>query len=162
MTATYRLDTDFPRTLTGMVWKENPNFNVSEDFHASKVGFAAALISNCGGSSKRLEYIKELQKYVQVDVYGACGTKKCPDAHRNGTKQKDCRAILADQYKFFLSFENSLCRDYISEKFFSTIVFNTVPVVHGGGQYDHFVRTSNNSISNAIDSLTFSVNSEGS
>lgn len=155
MTATYRIDTDFARTLTGMVWKENRNFDVNEDFHASKVGFAAALISNCHDNSQRLKYIKELQKHVEVDVYGACGTKKCPDAFRNGTKTRDCRAILADQYKFFLSFENSLCKDYISEKFFSTLIFNTVPVVHGGGQYSQFVRIINNFIFDDLISLTF-------
>jgi hypothetical protein len=58
LSATYRMDTDFPRTLNGMVWKENTDFDADYDFHGSKKGFAAALISNCGDSSGRLEYIE--------------------------------------------------------------------------------------------------------
>ena len=85
--------------------------------------------------------IKELKKYVGVDVYGACGDKKCPEKFRNGTLTSDCRAILADEYKFYLAFENSLCRDYITEKFFSVLELDTVPVVHGNGQYDQYVST---------------------
>ncbi len=34
-------------------------------------------------------------------------------------------------YKFYLSFENSLCRDYVTEKFF-TRAGNILPVVRGG------------------------------
>jgi alpha-1,3-fucosyltransferase len=139
LTATYRLETDFPLTLNAMVWKENTDFNADYDFHGSKKGFAAALISNCGDSSGRLKYIKELKKYVEVDVYGNCGDMKCPSAFRNGTKTNNCRAILAEKYKFYLAFENSLCTDYITEKFFWTIMMNTVPVVLGNGQYDQYV-----------------------
>jgi hypothetical protein len=56
-------------------------------------------------------YIKELGKYIQVDVYGKCGTLDCKD----GT---DCFKSLSKQYKFFLAFENSNCRDYITDDFF--------------------------------------------
>jgi len=139
LSATYRIDTDFPRTLNAMVWNENTDFDADYDFHGSKKGFAAALISNCGDSSGRLEYIKELKKYVAVDVYGRCGDKDCPKSFRNGTITSDCRAILADEYKFYLSFENSLCTGYITEKFFWTVKMNTVPVVHGKGRYDQYV-----------------------
>jgi len=86
LTATYRMDTDFPRTLNGMFWKKNTDFDTDYDFHGSKKGFAAALIRNCGDSSGRLEYIKELKKYVAVDVYGTCGDKKCPKHFRIGRK----------------------------------------------------------------------------
>ena len=36
------------------------------------------------------------------------------------------------QFKFYLAFENALCDDYVTEKFFN-IIFNipTVPVVMG-------------------------------
>lgn len=36
----------------------------------------AILGSNCGGKNKRWDYVKELQKYIKVDVYGGCGSLK--------------------------------------------------------------------------------------
>ena len=38
-------------------------------------------------------------------------------------------------YKFYLAFENSICPDYVTEKFFNTLLFSTVPIVYGGADY---------------------------
>ena len=78
-----------------------------EILRKKKLGLAAALISNCGGTSNRLGLIKELQRYVDVKVYGRCG-EGCP-ANTN------CRKHIAENYYFILSFENSLCAQYTSE-----------------------------------------------
>ncbi len=71
-----------------------------------KLGTVAALISNCGGASRRLLFIKHLKRYIDVKVYGNCG-EACP-------KNDNCRDFIAKNYYFFLSFENSLCTDYTS------------------------------------------------
>lgn len=73
----------------------------------------AWFVSNCGARNHRLQYANELKKYIQVDIYGACGTMRCP--RYNADK---CFEILDKDYKFYLAFENSNCRDYITEKFF--------------------------------------------
>jgi len=44
--------------------------------------------------------------------------------------------MIFSQYKFYLAFENSLCTDYITEKFYQTLNRDIIPVVMGGGQYD--------------------------
>ena len=41
------------------------------------------------------------------------------------------KEMLKD-YKFYLAFENSLCQDYITEKFFQAANAGVVPIVYGG------------------------------
>lgn len=74
-----------------------------------------------------------MKNYVQIDIYGKCG-KPCPPP-----LNVDCRKIISIEYKFYLAFENSLCKDYITEKFFKMLYFDIIPVVYGGGTYDYYV-----------------------
>ena len=39
--------------------------------------------------------------------------------------------MISEEYLFYLAFENGLCTDYVSEKFFKVMPYNTVPVVYG-------------------------------
>ena len=148
-----------------MSWQLNPNFKEDTDFHADKKEFAAAVISNCGATSRRLEYIKQMQNYVKVDVsivnlkkiknikiylhqnefqvFGKCG-RQCPTVSQYDSRiTGDCKEIIGTDYKFYLAFENSVCTDYITEKFFGILAFNIIPVVLGGGQYDYYVSDQN-------------------
>ena len=61
----------------------------------------------------RLAYARELGKYINVDIFGACGPNRCPRTNSN-----KCFQLLDEDYKFYLAFENSNCKDYITEKFF--------------------------------------------
>jgi hypothetical protein len=61
----------------------------------------AWFVSNCDSESKRELYVKELQKYIDVDVFGKCGHLKC-------SKDKKCYEMIAKNYKFYLAFENSV------------------------------------------------------
>jgi hypothetical protein len=114
LTASFRRDSDFTSIYyseSGIKWSEEARPNTTVNIWQSKnAGFAAALISN--PLSKRLEYIQELQKYMAIDIYG-WGFMECPP-------NLNCREHLSRNYKFFLVFENSMCTDYITEKFFDT------------------------------------------
>ncbi|KAA0191242.1 hypothetical protein HAZT_HAZT001513 [Hyalella azteca] len=74
--------------------------------------------------------VDRLSRYMQVDVYGECGTLKCP------RYDSECIPRAAKIYKFYLSFENSLCDDYITEKFFAILKLDILPVVYGLGEYE--------------------------
>jgi alpha-1,3-fucosyltransferase len=43
--------------------------------------------------------------------------------------------MLESKYKFYLSFENSLCEDYVTEKFFKVLNYTIIPIVLGGANY---------------------------
>ena len=94
----------------------------------------AWLVSNCKTDSHRELYVKELQKHVPVDVFGKCGNPL------NCTKGRDeCFVEIASSYQFYLSFENSLCKDYATEKLFRALASDLVPVVMGGANYSKIV-----------------------
>lgn len=44
--------------------------------------------------------------------------------------------MIENNYKFYLAFENSICRDYVTEKLYNSLLFSTVPIVYGGADYD--------------------------
>ena len=67
---------------------------------------------------------------MQLDIYGDCGTLNC-----NKGSTTECYHMLEQNYKFYLSFENSYCDDYVTEKFFSILKFQIVPIVFGGANY---------------------------
>ena len=129
--ATYLLKSDYTSIYySSFEWGYNSFYDENKDFSSNKSGFAAAIISNCDDNSRRLDYIKELQKYISVHIYGKCG-KPCP--------VENCREFISKRYKFLLAFENSVCKDYITEKFFNTLQYDIIPVVYGGGSYEKHV-----------------------
>ncbi|KAH8868425.1 Glycoprotein 3-alpha-L-fucosyltransferase A [Schistosoma japonicum] len=99
----------------------------SRNYATGKSKMVAWFVSNCHSYSPRIIYAEELSRYVPVDVYGKCGNKICLR-----TSQENCFNLLEKHYKFYLSFENSLCSDYITEKFFgNALSHNVIPIVMG-------------------------------
>ena len=102
----------------------------------SKTKYVAWMVSHCETESFRETYVKELQKYIDVDVIGECesGNFSCP-RNEHWISDQECYDYLEKEYKFYLSFENSLCDDYATEKFFNILAHDIVPVVYGGANY---------------------------
>ncbi|KAK7489399.1 hypothetical protein BaRGS_00019343, partial [Batillaria attramentaria] len=133
-TMTYRTDSDIFYPYAFLAYREkSPN----KDYKAiakSKTRNAAWFVSNCFTQSKRSTYVKELQKHIDVDIYGKCGQHSCPRHD-----EARCSALLNSTYRFYLSFENSVCRDYVTEKFYKIFAnVNAIPVVRGGADYKKF------------------------
>lgn len=105
----------------------------SINYAKGKTKQVAWFVSNCNAKNNRLELARTLQNYIGVDIYGYCGNLTCP-RHT----QADCLQVLKENYKFYLSFENSNCKDYVTEKFFETALSNNViPIVMGGSPDDY-------------------------
>ncbi|XP_028177070.1 alpha-(1,3)-fucosyltransferase C-like [Ostrinia furnacalis] len=154
-TATYKLDSDVPfpyivvKNRNGeivgpkkkMEWVSNMR-DVDKDFAVqlmSKKKAAAWFVSSCSDRSGRREFVTKLQGALAgygltVDVYGACGTMKCPLE-----KKSECDSMLESDYYFYLSLENSFAEDYVTEKLLTALQHNTVPIVYGAADYSRFL-----------------------
>ncbi|KAL5486659.1 hypothetical protein EMCRGX_G019169 [Ephydatia muelleri] len=97
------------------------------------MGLVIYLHSDCDPPSDRDTYVQELMKYVKVDSYGRClHNKDLPDHLRNQmTFSSEEIYKLQAKYKFSISFENAICEDYITEKFWRPLVAGSVPIVRG-------------------------------
>ena len=138
LTATFTQDSDIPiDTVYGLKncvrnkqkWKslQNHNFAVKKRSDVIITWF----VSHCGTQSKRYEYVQELQKHIKVDIYGKCGDHICKS-------RKSCDQQLLHgngSYKFYLSFENSFCDEYVTEKLLRTLDLDVVPIVMGLANY---------------------------
>ncbi|CAH1800818.1 unnamed protein product, partial [Owenia fusiformis] len=102
---------------------ENINFAANK----SKLVFWA--VSNCAPWSRRDVYVEKLNEYIPVDIFGECGEFRCK-------KNSQCENDFYKPYKFYLAFENSICKDYITEKLWRClVVWKVIPVVFGCDDY---------------------------
>lgn len=114
-----------------IIWNKNCYYDFS---HGRKL--AAWVVSNCQYQpSGRKEFVDELKNYIPIDIYGKCGTLNCTSLNGICEDPLSCYKVIGPNYKFYLAFENSLCEDYITEKFYNALRFGMVPVVFGYGDY---------------------------
>jgi len=93
---------------------------------SSKTGSVLWLASHCWTDSRREDYVKELDKHLTVSVIGSCAKGLGKDSAKDEDLSK---------YYFYLAFENSRCKDYVTEKFFRGMQGFVIPVVLGGSGY---------------------------
>ena len=89
--------------------KSEPRINYAE----GRSKLVAWFVTSCQTNSKRENYVRELSDYIAVDIYGDCGTFHC-----DYNESKLCIDEISKTYKFYLAFEDSLCKDYITEEFY--------------------------------------------
>ncbi|XP_064146797.1 alpha-(1,3)-fucosyltransferase 7 [Loxodonta africana] len=99
----------------------------------TKSGVATWVVSNFQERQQRARLYRQLAPYLRIDVFGrAIGRPLCAD----------CLLPTVARYRFYLAFENSQHRDYITEKFWrNALAAGTVPVVLGPprANYEAFV-----------------------
>ncbi|XP_043488300.1 alpha-(1,3)-fucosyltransferase 7-like isoform X2 [Polistes fuscatus] len=137
----YRMDSDIPvpygRTIPISSTRNSFN-NLTYLYHyflSSKTKLVAIMASNCSGKNKRWIYIRSLKSILgnDLDIYGRCkggNRTACP-----GHFDTDCPALNA--YKFYLAFENSNCKEYLTEKvFWNGYNKFAVPIIMGAPKSD--------------------------
>ena len=109
--------------------------HVKYNYAGGKKHLIAWFVSNCNTQSRRERYVRELARHVDVHKFGCGGKFSCPR-----TKHKYCDTVLLNgTYKFYLSFENSLCTEYVTEKLYRILNLNVVPIVLGYSNYSAFL-----------------------
>ncbi|XP_060591150.1 alpha-(1,3)-fucosyltransferase C-like [Ruditapes philippinarum] len=125
----YRLDSDIPNPygcLLLQTYESKRNYDL---IFQSKDKNALWIVSHCHVSSERRLYVNNMIKYgFDVDIYGGCSS----DGLKISKNELD---LLIPRYKYFLAFENSICNDYISEKFFQNYNHSWIILVRGGADY---------------------------
>ena len=121
LTWTYRTDSDIWAPYGSYVYRELSNGTadgIPRFISKQKSKLVTWMVSNCGPALRK-EFVHELQKYIKVDVFGSCsdefGLSRSCDEGSSG-----CKSTIS-QYKFYLAFENSLCEDYITEKYWGNL-----------------------------------------
>lgn len=111
----------------------------------SKTKLIAWIVSNCDTFSMREKYVKELSKYVDIDVYGKCGTLKCPKTYwqDHWEMNSPCMQMVNQTYKFYLGFENRFSEDYITEKFWRSAALDLIVIARSAADYEKFHIPSN-------------------
>ncbi|XP_051892884.1 alpha-(1,3)-fucosyltransferase 7-like [Pristis pectinata] len=128
-TMTYRKDSDIFIPY-GSLMKRSQHTNVS----IPKKSFLSTwVISNYQKKSRRAKVYFNLSKYMQIDIYG------------KSVKKYLAKTLLLptiSKYAFYLAFENSIHKDYITEKLWrNSFMAGSVPVVLGPPRvnYEEFV-----------------------
>ncbi|CAH2325306.1 galactoside 3(4)-L-fucosyltransferase-like [Pelobates cultripes] len=119
LTMSYRVDSDIP---TPYGWLVSKNQDSKKYIIPKKSKLVAWMVSNWKKNSRRVKYYEDLKNYLNIDVFGKY--------HKPLSRTDYMKNIST--YKFYLSFENSIHEDYITEKFWNNaFVSGAVPIVLG-------------------------------
>jgi hypothetical protein len=131
LTMTYRLDSDIPNLYFGVGTAQallRPPAPKTES--APAVFFASSSWDRSG----RLDYVRELMRHLEVHSFGKCLNNRVLREDRGYQTKLETLA----RYKFTLAFENSISRDYVTEKFFDALIAGSVPVYLGAENIKDF------------------------
>ena len=138
----YRRDADFvvSHGRFKVRGKKNDDYQVHlDELMKTKTKLSIWFNSHCPTIGLREKVGEVLKKYMHLDIFGTCG--KVLKACNPGVRHKEsfgfskdghgrCMDFIDKEYKFFMSFENTLCLDYVTEKSMQRIMPHfIVPVV---------------------------------
>ncbi|XP_041044280.1 4-galactosyl-N-acetylglucosaminide 3-alpha-L-fucosyltransferase 9-like [Carcharodon carcharias] len=128
LTLTYRRDSDIEVPYGSLAMNKVPlAFELP-----SKSSLVCWVVSNWNTNHARVKYYNELYKYIEINTYGQAFGERLSDKNLIPT---------ISNCKFYLSFENSIHDDYITEKLYNPLLAGTVPVVLGPSRnnYENYI-----------------------
>ena len=133
----YDDDTDISAGHLMAVRRPDPHAHAPPTLDAvrRKTKLVLWIVNNCHPYSGQMEYAEKLATYVTVDVVGRCGNLSCPSQMTDTM----CIASLSKDYMFYLAFEDSYCKDYLTEKVTGPLTHSMVPITMGGANYSKFL-----------------------
>ena len=130
-TMTYRWDSDVPLMSW---WPELRGLILQPPKPKTEAAEAVHFDSNPQERSGRIDYVRELMRYLKVDCYGrAFHNRELAD-----DRGRESKLQAVARYHFDLAFENSITPDYVSEKFFDSLAAGSVPVYRGAPNIEEF------------------------
>ncbi len=91
---------------------------------------AAWVAKNCKSSNNREHVVRSIMNAgIKVDSFGGCMHNKDFPSGEGVTAESLVK--LLSRYKFYLSFENSICRHYYTEKLLRCFEAGVVPILLG-------------------------------
>ncbi|KAH7706850.1 Fucosyl transferase family protein [Aphelenchoides avenae] len=117
LTMTYRSDSDIHVPYDRFIPTDEDvpgvskyvySWNDVEDAIAKKTKTAIQFVGNCYSGSGRETIVRALQRYIELDRFGYCAGRKC---------DKQCEEDILPSYRFYIAFENNVCDEYVTEKF---------------------------------------------
>ncbi|KAG7497704.1 alpha-(1,3)-fucosyltransferase 9-like [Solea senegalensis] len=119
LTCSYRLDSNIPVPYGHL----EPRASGEETFQVPpKDKLVCWIVSNWNPNHRRVQFYNELKKHVNITVYGKAFGKPVNSEEYNH---------IVSSCKFYLSFENSVYKDYITEKLYRPLMLGALPVTLG-------------------------------
>ncbi|XP_061600393.1 4-galactosyl-N-acetylglucosaminide 3-alpha-L-fucosyltransferase 9-like [Cololabis saira] len=127
LTLNYRRDADIALPYGSIIAAETKNF-----VPPTKDKLICWFVSNWNQDHERVKYYDELKNHVEIHAYG--------NAFGSHISDEDYFSTMGS-CKFYLAFENSIHKDYMTEKLYNPLSVGTVPVVLGPPRknYENFV-----------------------
>lgn len=125
--SSFRLDFDIPFLYLDYNFIEKLfQLKIPTEEEFKKMGSVLFISSNCY-ERERNQFVRRLGKIIHIDSRGSCNNNSLP---LNGD-WLTIEAQVFGKYKFYLGFEKDLNHDYVSEKFQTGFLINSVPIYRG-------------------------------
>lgn len=138
VTSTFRSGSDFPLTLQyleslSQLTSSRNVVSFGDKLAADSLAPVVYLASGCDNPLERDRYVRQLQRFIAVDSYGACLHNRDLPSGVDAFEGRDPPELdtLLSRYLFYLALENAACPQYITEKLWRPLRLGVLPVYAG-------------------------------